>query len=650
MDKGSDAVSHPYSSRIIQIYLKLFARNYPDLDIANILAYAGMKSYEVQDDGQWFSQQQVDRFYERTVQLTGNPNIAREAGRFATSIETHSIFRRYFLGFLGPARAYLMLGRTANFITKGTDFTIRRLGSSAVEVLVTPRKGIHEQPYQCENRAGIMESIALAFTHKLPKMEHPECIARGDAACRYHISWEDTLSIPLRRVRYILVSGMTILNLVLLPVLPFGKWLNLALSSFLGISGISLAAKMKENAELRETLEELRQSSEELLVQTTLVHRNSALSHEVGQAISKYTSIDDVLGQVVRIFYNLLDYDRGIIMLADQARTKLVFRSGFGYSEEHLNLLKNAEFSLTRRNSRGVFVVSFKEKRSFLVNSLQDIENELSAHSLSFARLIGTHAFICCPIVCEDESLGILAVDNVQSKQPLLTTDLNMLRGIASVIGMSIKNARLITSREEQFKSIIEVLASSIDARDNLTAGHSEKVTEYSVGISREMGLSTDFQEMIRIAALLHDYGKIGVPDSILKKQGALSTDEYAIIKTHAAKTKQILDQIAFDGIYVQVPEIAASHHERLDGGGYPNGLKGDEIPIGARIIAVADFYDAITSQRHYREPMLAEEALELLMNEADDHLDRRVIASFFHYLKKNNLIQIEPDLSERLA
>jgi HD-GYP domain-containing protein (c-di-GMP phosphodiesterase class II) len=225
-----------------------------------------------------------------------------------------------------------------------------------------------------------------------------------------------------------------------------------------------------------------------------------------------------------------------------------------------------------------------------------------------------------------------------------------MLSGIASVIGMSIKNAQLIQSREEQFKSIIKVLASSIDARDNLTAGHSERVTEYSLGICRELGMSRDFQEVIRIAATLHDYGKLAIPDSILKKNGTLTEEEFAIIRTHATKTKEILDQVAFDGIYADVPNIAASHHERLDGGGYPQGLQGDEIPIGARIIAVADFYEAITSQRHYRAPLAVAEALELLIGEAGNHLDSRVIHALITYLEKEGKIPKAPDLSRLMA
>ncbi len=639
-----------YNSRNIQVWLQFLSKKYPDIDIGRILEYADMKSYEVNDDGHWFTQDQIDRFQERVVQFTGNLTIAREAGRFATAVETGSLIRRYLMGFISPHQAYAILPRSSALITRSSVFSVKKLSSNGVEVIVRPLPGISEKPYQCENRMGILESIAIAYTHRLPRIEHPECMFHGDSCCRYRVEWEETEVIPLRKVRYLSSSLGIIASLVAIPLLPLLSWVLLSLGLFSFNLLFTLIAKYRENTHLMATLEELRQSTEDLALQTKINYNNTTVSHEVGEAISKYTRIDDVLENIAKIFEKLLNYDRGVIMLANPDKTRLQFRAGFGYNPEDLSLLQNTQFHLDKEDSKGVFVLSFKEHRSFLVNNIDEIEDSLSFRSLSFARIVGSRSFICCPIICETEALGIIAVDNLESKQPLLSSDLNLLKGIASVIGMSIKNAKLIESREDQFKSIIKVLASSIDARDNLTAGHSEKVTEYSVGISREMGMSKDFQEMIRIAALLHDYGKIGVPDSILKKQGSLTPEEFAIIKTHAAKTKQILDQIAFDGIYSQVPEIAASHHERLDGKGYPQGLMGNDIPLGARIIAVADFYDAITSQRHYRKPLAAEEALELLMNEADDHLDRRVIAAFFHYLKANELIEQEPDIASRLA
>jgi HD-GYP domain-containing protein (c-di-GMP phosphodiesterase class II) len=202
-------------------------------------------------------------------------------------------------------------------------------------------------------------------------------------------------------------------------------------------------------------------------------------------------------------------------------------------------------------------------------------------------------------------------------------------------LGVSIRNAELLEARERQFQSILKTLAASIDARDPLTAGHSEKVTQYALGICEELNVEKEFYDMIRVAALLHDYGKIGVPDALLKKPRRLTAEEYEVIKTHAEKTRKILEKVNFEGIFSQVPEIAGSHHEKIDGSGYPRGLKGDEIPLGAKIIAVADFFEAITAKRHYRNPMPFEKAARLLRNESGIHFDQNIVDAFFRYHEK---------------
>lgn len=264
----------------------------------------------------------------------------------------------------------------------------------------------------------------------------------------------------------------------------------------------------------------------------------------------------------------------------------------------------------------------------------------MSQRSLEFARQVGSQSFICCPIVCDGQSLGILAVDNLKSERPLVETDLRLLKGVASVLGISIKNAQLIEARERQMNSILEVLGASIDARDPLTKGHSENVTLHTMGICDELDLDRNYKEAVRVGAMLHDYGKIGVPDAVLKKPGKLTSDEKRIVQTHAQKTKEILQQVNFEGAYAQVPEIAGGHHERYDGSGYPNGLKGDAIPLGARIIAVADFFEAITSMRHYRDPMSEREALILLQSKAGSHFDSVVVDAFLAYYYKQYLPQ----------
>jgi HD-GYP domain-containing protein (c-di-GMP phosphodiesterase class II) len=170
-----------------------------------------------------------------------------------------------------------------------------------------------------------------------------------------------------------------------------------------------------------------------------------------------------------------------------------------------------------------------------------------------------------------------------------------------------------------------------------MTSGHSAKVTEYALGISDEMGLPKDYREAIRVAALLHDYGKIGIPDTILKKPGRLTDEEYEIVKTHTDKTRRILEQINFEGIYSLVPEIAGCHHEKFDGSGYPNGLIGDEIPLGSRIIAVADFFEAITAERHYRGPMELDKAFDLLLDGAGRRFDPEVVDALCRFYAREH-------------
>ena len=340
---------------------------------------------------------------------------------------------------------------------------------------------------------------------------------------------------------------------------------------------------------------------------------------------------------VINVSQKRLDYDRGIILLANEARTRLVFRAGYGYTDKQYQIIKNTAFHLDRPESTGVFVLSFHEQKPFLINDVQDIENSLSPRSVEFANVLGTRSFICCPIICDNESLGILAVDNLTSKRQLIQSDISLLIGIASVLGISIRNAELLEARERQFHSLLQTLAASIDARNPLTAGHSIRVTEFALGICDEMELSEEYREMIRVAALLHDYGKIGVPDAILLAPRRLTPEEYEEVKTHSQKTKVILDQVNFEGVFSQVPEIAGAHHEKMDGSGYPKGLKGESIPLGARIIAVADFFEAITAKRHYREPMPFEQASELLMQNTGNHFDEEIVTSFMRFYKKKN-------------
>ncbi len=218
--------------------------------------------------------------------------------------------------------------------------------------------------------------------------------------------------------------------------------------------------------------------------------------------------------------------------------------------------------------------------------------------------------------------------------------DEELLTAIAVLSASQIENAQLYEEQRKTFDSFVETLASTIDARDPLTAGHSKRTTMYAGQIGKLIGLNDQEQRLLRISSLLHDYGKIAIRESILAKEGGLTPQEYEHIKEHPKYTQSILERINFSRELVGVPLIASSHHEKLDGSGYPKGLKGDEIPKLSRIIAVADVFDALSSRRHYRDRMPLADIFAILHQEAGTKYD----PEFIHALQRlslDNLVTI---------
>jgi HD-GYP domain-containing protein (c-di-GMP phosphodiesterase class II) len=184
---------------------------------------------------------------------------------------------------------------------------------------------------------------------------------------------------------------------------------------------------------------------------------------------------------------------------------------------------------------------------------------------------------------------------------------------------------RAAAENRELFMNSIQMLAGAVDEKDPYTRGHSDRVTKYSVLIAKEIGMPEEFLEIVRVSAQLHDVGKIGIEDRILKKPGALTAEEFEIMKTHTTKGANILSPVS--QLKEMIPGIEL-HHESLDGRGYPRGLKGDEIPLLPRIIAVADTFDALTTNRPYQQAHDCDEALRIIHSISGKRLDATAVAA----------------------
>ena len=349
--------------------------------------------------------------------------------------------------------------------------------------MATPRQGVKEEHFQCENRKGYLESVSRLFNYKAPSIEHSECVFLGGDACRYIVSWQTSPAATWRRLRFFSLP----LLLLAIGAAAFGTIPNISplfMTSFsiVVLLLISWYIADLDTRELKAAVNTLEQSSDDLVEQINVNYQNALMVNEIGQVLSKQSSIEEILGSMVNILKKRLDYDRGLILLADGEKERLLPKAGYGYPKEGLEQFMNSGgFRLDQKGSRGVFILCFREMKPFLVNDINKIFRSLSPRSLKFAMQMGAKSFICCPIVYENEPLGVLAVDNKKTKRPLLQRDVNLLMGVAPQIGAGLNNVRLVEARLSQFQSIIQVLVTSTEARDPLTAGHSLKVTEYAM-------------------------------------------------------------------------------------------------------------------------------------------------------------------------
>ncbi|HXG92689.1 MAG TPA: HD domain-containing phosphohydrolase [Blastocatellia bacterium] len=282
--------------------------------------------------------------------------------------------------------------------------------------------------------------------------------------------------------------------------------------------------------------------------------------------------------------------------------------------------------------SRSITTLAYNENVAVLSFDAQSDERFLAGDSIRFQSV---RSVMCAPIGSKTRKWGVCYVDNVKTERAFNDESLDFLAALARQAGLAMENLYLLEEQRRSLESFIRTLAASLDARDDNTAGHSARVGAISAGIAREMGLPESETRMIYYAGLLHDYGKIGVRDDVLLKPSELTPEEYEHVKEHPNHTFRLLSKIRFPEDLAAIPFVAAAHHERWDGSGYPDGLKGEEIPIGSRIVAVADAYDALTEERCYHEPWSKEMALEELTKRAGTYFDPSVIEAFARYFDR---------------
>ena len=253
----------------------------------------------------------------------------------------------------------------------------------------------------------------------------------------------------------------------------------------------------------------------------------------------------------------------------------------------------------------------------------------------------GIKSFLALPIYMREQLAGVIAL-GYRTKPVFSDEDMVQARQLADQVAVALSNTRLIEELDALNVGALTALARTIDAKSHWTSGHSERVTKTSLLVGQQLGLTEKELEIINRGGLLHDIGKIGVPQDIIDKPARLTPEERQVMQDHVTVGARILEPIA---AYADVIPIVLRHHEKFAGGGYPDGLVGEEIDFYARVLAVGDVYDAVTSPRPYRSGMPATEAIALIEHESGSHFDPTCVDAFLAVMKQSPL-----DVTEAVA
>jgi putative nucleotidyltransferase with HDIG domain len=342
------------------------------------------------------------------------------------------------------------------------------------------------------------------------------------------------------------------------------------------------------------------------------------LNEKISLALGKST-IAAHLVEEVRRFMNTANC---VLFLADENTGDLRVEAASGADAASLK-----DFFLLKGESITGQVLFSKEP--LLVN---DLKKNPYYESINHEQYLG-NVFVSVPLLIKGMPIGALNVSAKKTGTLFTNRDEELLLNVARMAAIAFQNSRLHEQIQEDYLKTITTLALVLDARDPYTKRHSENVTRYSVAIAKEMGFNFAQVETIRRAALLHDIGKIAVRDDILLKPGKLTDKEFEQIKIHPVKSQEIVSSLPF---LKDVGRLVRHHHERYDGKGYPDLQSGEGIELGARIMAIADSFDAMTTDRPYRKKMSLDASIEELIRCKKSQFDPKVVDIFITVLERN--------------
>lgn len=364
--------------------------------------------------------------------------------------------------------------------------------------------------------------------------------------------------------------------------------------------------------------------------------------YKIVSELSHHTDFQSLFNYVVRSISELLSAERTSIFLVNPETNVL-----WTIAAEELEI-KEIVLPL------GQGIAGYVAKTGEIVVINEDVYNDPRFSPVIDQRTgFRTKTVLCAPIYDKKKNIiGVIEVLNKKRKKGFSNSDVNLLKLFCMQLGDVIVSVQLYNQLQMLLESMLKSFAAAVDARDPSTKGHSLRVMKYAVNIAKAMNLPANDIKTLQYAAILHDVGKIGIPDNILLKADRFTPEEYEIMKKHVEITQDILSQIYFPSEFKDIPTIACSHHEFMNGSGYPKGLTAEKLPLLSRILCIADIYDALVSyDRPYKPPYSQQDAIKIMYSMADEgKLDKQILDLFvtqkLYQIEQRKFVRVNKEIA----
>ena len=545
------------------------------------------------DENNWVTSELTVKIFENAKRLLNDPEVAYHIGFEQVVRRQYGYILKLFIYTLGSPFGVLKKINHINSQFNNTKVVETIYGSAtrAVVRLHWRERSVISNDI-CRYNRGIYAAIPTIWNRPPATITEPFCKFEGDPYCQFNITFHASKN-PI--VRF------------------FGMWgtkKSQLLTALEQIEDDKIALRKKYdevnvlNMELADKLEKLKAIN---TASNLLVSRGNT---------------DEILSTTMRSIIDVMQFDRAIVMLADEKKTKLEFKYASGADPEDVEKhLRDYQIPLTRDDNLLARVAM--HGRPTMVNDAKTSGLKMTNRILAN---FDVSSFVICPLLASEGIIGILAADRYMSKKAIHQHDIDDLAIFANTIAETLHKAQLKEDVESSYLNTVQALVKAIEEKDAYTRGHSVRVADLSVQIGKTLGLSDRHLEYLRLGCLLHDVGKIGISEAIVRSPKPLTVPEFNRIKQHPAKGAEIAKPISFLKDYLH---IIRNHHEHFDGTGYPDGLQGDDIPMEAQIACVADAYDAITSTRPYRKGSPPEEASRRILADSGTHFSPAIVDAF---------------------